>query len=260
MKLLTSSSIAALATLFSVSAASASDLLDGRLDASSDQPTQAQVNWSGLWVGAVGGMNFFNTETTFTDENYVNGELKSDWTDTANIDGLGAEGLFGEAQIGFDKQVSNRVVIGVFGGVNISDAEFSASYTENGTTLVSVNTDYEWGSVLGARLGFLKSDSTLFYAAGGWAHAQLGDTVVNGAKFNTGGDELDGWFGEIGMETQVTGNVFLTVSGRYTDYGSETLWSDGEIAAAGFSDVHTIDTDTDSLAVMVGLKAKLGGF
>jgi outer membrane immunogenic protein len=253
MKRLTINTIPILAASFFALAASANatDIFDQRHEVTADQ---AQVNWTGLWVGAVGGMNFFNTETDFTEHDHDDGKLEKH----LNVDGLGAEGFFGEAQIGYDHQVSNQLVLGIFGGLNLSDAEFSATNTNifNENKEFSVSTDYEWGSVLGARLGLLKSQDTMFYLAGGWAHAELGDTIINGETFASG-PNLNGWFGELGMETRVTGNVYLTVSGRYTDYGSETLWDnnpgDGE-------DLEAIEIDTDSLAAMVGLKVKLGGF
>jgi outer membrane immunogenic protein len=238
--------IAAIATLFSVSAASASDLLDGLNEPA---PEQAQVNWTGLWVGAVGGYNFFNSELDYFagDEDQVHG----------NVDGLGAEGFFGEAQLGYDHQINNQFVVGIFGGVNLSDAEFNASI-RYGDETDSIATDYEWGSVLGARLGLLKSPDTMFYVGGGWAHAQIGDTVVSEHDedpVNIAGPEVDGWFGEVGMETRISNNIFMTVAGRYTDYGAQTLWqSDPEDCP------ERIEIDTDSLAVMVGIKAKLGGF
>ena len=242
------------ASFFALAAsANATDIFDARNDALADPAPQA-VNWSGLWVGALGGMNFFNSELDYF-------KHKGDDNEThANIDGLGSEGLFGEAQIGYDHQISNRFVVGIFGGVNLSDAEFNASLSHAGETQGSIATDYEWGSVLGARLGVLKSPDTMFYVGGGWAHAQIGDTVVSDGEdaINISGPEVDGWFGEIGMETRVRDlgdNVFMTVAGRYTDYGTETLWSNDNAYCP-----EEIEIDTDSLAVMVGLKAKFGGF
>ena len=235
------------ASFFALAAsANATDLFG-----SADNHPAPPYSWSGLWVGAVGGMNFSNTETDYFEDR---GELTEK---NLNINGLGAEGLFGEAQIGFDKQVSSNFVVGVFGGFNVSDAEFNASYSVAGLELVDVTTDYEYGTVLGARIGILKGPDTLFYAAGGWAHAQIGDTVVSEIgkdPISIAGPELDGWFGEVGMESRVRDlgdNIYLTVAGRYTDYGAETLWEDGD---------KEIEVNTDILAVMVGLKAKLGGF
>ncbi len=261
-----STALAAIAASFFALApsAGATDLLDARLDASADQPAGARVNWTGLWIGAAGGIAFSNSETDFDSVDEPGTKSLN-----VNIDGLGAEGLFGEAQIGYDQQISNNLVLGVFGGLNLSDSEFNASIANNGNLIdsFSTSTDYEWGGVAGLRLGLLKSQSTMFYVAGGLAYAELGNTLVDGETFASG-PELNGWFGEAGMETRVADNVFFTVSGRYTDYGSETLFSQdcgnlgaGETCAFGSpldDNINTIEIDTDNLAVMIGLKAKLG--
>ena len=244
------------ASFFALAAsANATDLFG-----SADNHPAPPYSWSGLWVGAMGGYAFSNSDTTY-DEGEID-KVDGDYNerDVINIDGLGADGFLGEGQIGYDHQVSSNLLVGVFGGINVSDAEFTASYSVDGADVLTVSNDYEWGGVAGLRLGFIKSPDTLFYLGGGYAYAQLGDTLVNGVKFNTGDNELDGWFGEVGMETRIANNVFLTVSGRYTDYGSMTVFHESELDRNGDTDYKTIETDTDSLAVMVGLKAKLGGF
>lgn len=272
MLLKNATAVSALALFFAASPALAADILGGGKGDPAGAEYQAPRSWSGPWIGVVGGLSFFNTETTFRDDDYDFDGVKKVWvhdpsdSDSLNIDGLGAEGLFGEVQIGYDHQVGTRLIIGALGGVNLSDAEFSAS-ANNGTNKVfDVSADYEWGGIIGGRLGYLKSLDTMFYVAGGWAYAQLGDTVGNvGGKpsgdFVLSGPELNGWFGEVGMETRVSDNVFLTVAGRYTDYGSETLAEFGTLNpnGTGNDDVQSIEIDTDSLSVMVGLKAKFGG-
>ena len=233
-----------------------------------------KANWSGLWVGAVGGYQFSNSALDF-DAKEVQGDDGSKTvplggTEKAlgvSIDGLGAEGLFGEVQIGFDQQIQQRFVVGVFGGLNINDAEFSVDASafnawsdpqSESATLLSF--EQEWGGVLGARIGVLKSPDTLFYVAGGWAFGELGDVKSDGKPvFEKQDTDLNGWFGEVGMETRVYNNVFLTVSGRYTDYSAVTLDSFSGPCDGNDTCSAKLELDHDTLAAMVGLKVKLNG-
>lgn len=244
---------------FLVNSANAADLGRGPVtDPTSVGSEQPPAGWTGPWIGVVGGLTFFNTEL-----DYLKDHIRDDVRTNAqhlNIDGLGAEGLFGEVQAGYDHQVTNNVLIGVFAGANLSDAEFTASQSYYGEQFASVTTDYEWGGVVGARLGLVKSPNTLFYVAGGYAYAQLGDTNIafGDETESLSGPELHGWFGEVGMEHRLSQSISLTVAGRYTDYGSETLWSNAGTRQAEFCP-EEVDIDVDNLAVMVGIKARLNG-
>jgi outer membrane immunogenic protein len=212
----------------------------------------APANWSGPWIGVVGGLTFFNTELDYTKDHVSEGERTN--ISHLNIDGLGAEGLFGEVQIGYDHQIGSNLVIGIFAGANLSDAEFSASQSFGGEKFASVTTDYEWGGVVGGRLGVIAGQNTLFYGAAGYAFAQLGDTDISfdGETESLGGPDLQGWFGEVGMEHRLSRALKLTVAGRYTDYSPETLWSGGSEYCP-----EEIEIDVDNLSVLIGVKATL---
>jgi outer membrane immunogenic protein len=254
--------IAASFFALAASSANATDIFDQRHEATADQ---AQGNWSGLWVGAMGGYQFSNSSVTDDAKEIDNDGVTVEWHEVEKFDGLGADGLFGELQAGFDKQIGSNTVVGVFGGFNINDAEFS--YTESSGVPLDVDSsisfDQEWGGVLGARVGLLKNPDTLFYAAGGWAFGKLGDIKVDGeAATEIKDTDLSGWFAELGMETRLTSNLYLTFSGRYTDYGSLDAASETvECCYEAGDQIHkNLELDHDTLAVMVGLKAKLGGF
>lgn len=261
--LLKTSASAAVLALFVMSPAAATDL-GGKGD-----PTSANYvspNWNGLWIGAVGGYQFSNSEKSWDFHRFDASQGDAGENDrifTGGIDGYGAEGLFGELQLGYDQQMG-RFVVGAFGGINISDAEHSQSdfidFNGDGDGLSSsLSFKQEWGGVLGARVGILKSSDTMFYVAGGWAFGELGDVKVDGEKaFEKQETDLSGWFGEIGLETRVYNNVYLTVAGRYTDYSAVDLLN---VSVADGEDTHhsSVELDKDDLAVLAGLKFKLNG-
>jgi outer membrane immunogenic protein len=234
--------------------ASAADILGNKSDPTSAVYQEApSAGWSGPWIGVVGGYGIFNTELDYTKDHV--GETTTTNIAHLNIDGLGAEGLFGEVQVGYDHQVANNVILGAFAGANLSNAEFSASYDHIYLGKTELTSDYEWGGVIGARLGLVKGANTLFYVAGGYAYAELGDPELNGKAIEgVKGPELHGWFGEVGMEHRLSQSISLTVAGRYTDYGSETLWESDNAYCP-----EEVEIDVDNLTAMVGIKAKLNG-
>jgi len=272
-----STSILALAAGFFIASgpASASDLFGS----APDDPGYAQQparSWSGIWIGALGGYQIGNSELNF-DAKEIQGEDKGqdarvplgglEESFDLDIDGLGQQGLFGELQLGYDQQVTQRIVVGVFGGFNLNNAEFSIDASSfnawddpqsESANILSFN--QEWGGVLGARVGVLKSPDTMFYVAGGWAFGELSQVTSEGAKvFENQETDMNGWFGELGMETRVYNNIYLTVAGRYTDYSAITL--DSESGSCGADTCsYALELDKDDLSAMVGLKAKLGGY
>ncbi len=83
----------ALATIFSLSAASATDLKSNSSDPTSAE-YQAPANWSGPWVAVVGGYSILSA---YEDDYPV---------------GLSTEGGFVQGELGYDFQVNNRFVLG----------------------------------------------------------------------------------------------------------------------------------------------------
>ena len=225
-------------------------------------------SWTGLWIGALGGFEISNSKLKANEEwhceNYATG-------DAVTIDGLGQQGVFGELQIGYDRQISQRIVAGLFGGLNLNNAEFdvdaSAFQTHGSTTKTDsanlLSFEQKWGGVIGPRLGYLTSPSTMFYVAGGWAFGELGKvksdgkdvfTTANGFSHNQD-TSLSGVFGELGMETQLDGNLYLKVAGRYTHFGAVDLFSESEGNATEGASAHG-SLDLNQVAVMGGLTWK----
>jgi opacity protein-like surface antigen len=260
--------IAASLVIFSPNFAQSSDLLDSLNDPA---PQGTAVNWSGIWVGAMGGYQFSNSELDFDYDDAGSGDSVERWqTIDAAINGLGMEGFLGEAQIGYDQQVSDRLLIGLFAGYGINNAEFEAGFASDSDLAYlqdsgSISYSQDWHGVLGARVGLIKSPDTMFYGAGGWAFGKLDaisltDSTGTTEKFDPEDKDLSGWFVELGAEHRLAGNIYGTFSGRYTSYGSNTLVSGDECIYGPDPCSFSLDVEKDDLAVMVGLKAKFGGF
>lgn len=234
----------------------------GMKDSPTASASENAATWTGPWIGAVGGLQFNNDVLNYGYSKTHKDEVVA--SEDIEIDGLGSQGLFGELQLGYDRQFDN-LVIGLFGGLNMGDSEFTAKYDGSGyggSSSGEITYGQEWGGVLGPRIGFASGNS-LFYVAGGWAFGELekahasasgGGASVSGAIFPNQDTDLNGWFGEVGMERRFENvhGLSLKVSGRYTDYSSMTLWTDGE-TNEDCTWAEKLKLDRDDLKVMVGL-------
>ncbi len=166
-----------------------------------------------------------------------------------HIDGLASQGFFGEIQGGYDYQLNQRLVIGLFGGVNLNNAKFEASVYDGAAGLSATQ---NWGAVVGPRLGVLLTPDSMLYGGGGLAWANMDDVKGTGALsgFSLSSDTQQGWFGELGLESRVSQSTFVKVFGRYNEFGSFGLSTDkGEIPG--------LNLDTSTLVIGAGLVYKI---
>lgn len=181
--------------LLPVSAAAAD--IDDRIEKAFTYDDSPNMSWTRFWAAAIAGYGMTNTSV--------------DVGPVEVIDGIGGEGVFGELQVGFDKQMG-KAVMGVYAGAGLSDSETSVL---NGFGSVEELESY----FVGARAGYLLSHSTLAYVGGGWAWTNV-ETFLAGASI----DErfIDGVFAETGLEGRLNHRVGWKVFGRYTFYDEET--------------------------------------
>lgn len=199
-------------------AAVAADLPSGK--GFFDAPVRAE-SFTGIYFSAVGGPDFANTK--------ISGG-------NASFRGIGSDGLFGEAQIGYDKQIGN-FVIGAFGGLNISNTDTVLEF--GGTEVAKLHKDWSW--LVGVRFGYV-IHNTMIYAAGGYTQT---DASLDFLGTEVGNDTIHGGFGEVGMETRLGhSNVYGKVAARYTKYVTESY--DG------------IDINPSDVQALVGLTVRFG--
>jgi len=239
--------------------AMASDLYDGSMkDAPAPMPV---ATWTGFYIGAGVGagavvheldVDAYNDtfEQTKSCTQYGSawgipyckeysawgeGYLVSENDASLNFDGIGGEGIFGTAQIGYDWQFAPRAVFGVFGDFDWSgistDLDFSAS--TDGETWLSgdgeVDMEYMW--TIGARLGYLTTPDTLVYVLAGYSQAEFDDPSISVAfdgeseTFSTSLDTFSGITVGAGMETRLTANWGLKLEYRFTQLQDEELFS-----------------------------------
>lgn len=151
-------------------------------------------------------------------------ELRTGW-DRVSIDGLRSanpatanvdtheDGIAYGLALGYDHALSDRVIVGVEAGVDLSDNEFSGTA---GT--VRYDVDAKRDIELAARLGTKLTDSILLYGKVGYSNARVKTRLTNGATTIADSSNGDGVRVGGGLEVALTDRVYAKAEYRYTDY------------------------------------------
>lgn len=238
--------LAALALILSGSTAFAADL--------TYEPAPVVVapeafNWTGFYVGVHGGYGWGHTQDTHN----------------PNASGQTLTGGFGGAQIGYNWQLQNNVVLGLeadvaagnigkeWGGSN----EFDPYYGED---------KIDWFGTVRGRVGYA-ADRFMPYLTGGlaWANVdhKLGcdrsrvNVTIGGCNTNfetSKSDTVWGWTVGAGVEYAITNNVTVKAEYLYTDLGK----NDVTLVDANYvgNDVNNREFDTSFNSVKLGLNYK----
>jgi len=195
------------------------------------EPTLAPPStWTGWYIGAGGGFGMANHEVDVSPGPAIPPVLGFG----VNIDGIGGEGGVFGITVGGDYQVSQRVVIGAFFNYDWSNIQSDASAfvttpTGSGTALTELEVEDMWS--LGARIGYLPSEDTLWYVTAGYTEVKTSDVTFSGSITGLGSTsgvlasvpDFSGYFIGGGVETRLTKSISLKLEYRYTQLSSETV-------------------------------------
>ncbi len=165
-----------------------------------------------------------------------------------DVNGIGGEGVFGEASVGYDHDFGTWVA-----GVML-DARYSGIATKLDAAVIGFEAKLEadYGFDVLARAGMKLDESTLAYVLGGysWQHFDLNAAVVGGPStslidWNSSGFTVGG-----GLETAVTGNVTVGLEYRYTQFAGE------DFSAQLGAPAGTLELEPSFHTVRLGLKYK----
>ncbi|MGX8008041.1 outer membrane protein [Mesorhizobium sp. ORM8.1] len=198
-------------------------------------------NWSGVYVGfGVGaGANVH--------------KLSSDFIPGLSLNGIGGEGVYGQATVGYDYMVSQRFLLG-----GLIDAHVGSIKTSLDALGLSADIKETYGFDVGVRAGYLLTPSTLGYVLGGysWQKYKL-DTNIGGFGFDW---HQGGYFVGAGVETAINNNWTLKGEYRYTRFSTNgDILSDAGLNVP--SGVLNLDTSrhTFELAASYRFNASAGG-
>ncbi|MGF1621540.1 MAG: outer membrane protein [Rhodomicrobiaceae bacterium] len=211
--------IAALAATIGMStSAHAADLGESSYK---DEPVVYETprSWTGIYLGAGVGAGAVVHELDASYSTHHNEvRSKNGGSHGAGIvfDGIGGEGAFGTLQLGYDRQLSSRFVIGAFVDYDFSDITTDLKvYDNNSSFTTELELDHMWS--VGARLGWLTSPDTMLYAL--IAYTQ-GEFNWDDANFSL---DTEGWTLGAGIETMLSDNWSIKGEYRFTQFDSENV-------------------------------------
>lgn len=158
--------------------------------------------WTGFYIGIGGGAASVVTEVSEYD---------------LSFDGIGSEGVFATVIAGYDRQLSSRIVGGIF-----ADYDFASNVsTDLSVYQGGLSADQQNTFSVGARLGVLSSPTTLWFGTVGYTQ-----TEFDLKSFGLGTPDFKGFFVGGGVESQLHGGWNLRAEYRFSQYGSEGVYYD----------------------------------
>lgn len=100
---------------------------------------------------------------------------------------------------------------------------------------------------IGARVGAKVAPDVLLYAKGGYTNAKLNILNNNGTAETNYDYKIDGWRAGAGVEYAISGNTYMNVEYRYSNY------SDGDVIRPNGTTGVDLNIDTDRHQIMAGL-------
>lgn len=167
-------------------------------------------SWEGLYVGGYVGAGT------------ITRELSTPVFGNPKFNGLGGDGLTGGGMLGYNFQLTPKVVLGVQGELGYSDMDaelkvnpiFSASVGPGLTAAIS------------GRAGYVTSPDTLLYLIAGYSYAKYKAKASFGRGTFSVKQGYHGFHVGAGGETKLTDRLSARIEYRYTQYGSED-WGTG---------------------------------
>lgn len=192
-----------------------------------DTPVVEGPQWSGFYIGAGAGYGHAVIDNNYTDSTGASQVLEGD----------GLRGGFGTVILGLDRRVGDRFVLGAFVDFDWTSIEISFRDAVLGEQTLRLN--HVWA--VGARAGYLLTQSTLLYVAGGYTQAEFQNRGFNDISDSSGtvvGRRRlthDGFFVAAGMEAMVGRGLSLRGELRYSDFDEE-ISNRGTLSGVDFID------------------------
>lgn len=205
-----------------------------------------QANWNGFYVAGSVGVGFAETEY---DQYFTNGVV----TGRNDLD-IGASDITGTIAIGYDREIRDGIVVGIFGDYTFGSIESDFTLRLPDPVIappipaqnLTIKYDDTWA--VGVRLGLARSCCTLWYLTAGYTSTEL--------DFDGDEERLDGYFLGGGVEQQLHHGWSLKLEYRYSDFGEENVFDFRSGGCAPCRD--KIDLDSEIHAVRLGISYKFG--
>jgi len=190
-------------------------------------PVAPVMSWTGFYLGAGGGFGVLRNQTNSVGGTPLAATSIGQW-------GGGDADFFGTVSGGYDWQLNQSWVVGIFG-----DAQFGNLKTDIPAPVVAglvpgVKNDLSYAA--GVRVGYLLSPNVLTYVNGGYSHGDFKSGALvfatNGAPVGgvvTNDFSRDGWFVGTGVEHTLNflginaPGWFVKSEYRYAEYDRKVI-------------------------------------
>lgn len=233
------------------------------------------VTWTGAYIGATAGYGWTESASTITAiDTIVTPFFLSQGTIPRSLNSR-FDGFIGGAEIGYNWQI-DRWVAGL--ETDLSYSKMGAGVTNytpeigaNPETLTSHNTELSWFGTARARLGYLVTPETLFFATGGLAygHVKVSSTLVPEPTFpcarnalcsaGSASETRIGWAIGGGVESKIASNWTAKVEYLHFDLGtiSDTTLSKATFAAWPGKPIMGVNSNITGNIVRIGVNYQL---
>lgn len=177
-----------------------------------------EARWTGISVGVGGGVNFFTGSPRLdVFESYT------PYTDSEIFD-FDSNGIFGTAEIGFDKAFNKRWVAGVYADVSVGNVSESYGFSDDDSDKdidYAAKIKFKEKYSLIARLGYEVSQRTLLYGLAGYSLQKYEAYVSQSVDSYFDSDATsDGFMGAAivgaGVETLISERTSLKLEYRFS--------------------------------------------
>lgn len=233
------------------------------------------VTWTGAYIGATLGYGWTESASTITAiDTIITPFFLSQGTMPRSLNSR-FDGFIGGAEIGYNWQI-DRWVTGLETDLSYSKMRAGVTYYApeigaNPETLTSHNTELSWFGTARARLGYLVTPETLFFATGGLAygHVKVSSTLVPEPTFpcarnalcsaGSASETRIGWAIGGGVESKIASNWTAKVEYLHFDLGtiSDTTLSKATFAAWPGKPIMSVNSNVTGNIVRIGVNYQL---
>jgi outer membrane immunogenic protein len=191
-------------------------------------------NWTGFYANGGVGYGLYDAETT---SNTAAGVCV-----LCNKVDHGGRGWLGEVGVGYDAQVSDKIVIGAFFNYDFSD--INGNINDGAGRTGKTSNDSTW--FVGARGGWLMTPEVLNYWSIGYTQTHF-DAANLGAAGTLASYDAGGWFIGGGLEVAMHGGWFWRSEVRYSDYSNDVRSESGVAGPLNVNFDPVVETATSEI-------------
>lgn len=215
-----------------------------------DGPT----DWSGFWFAAGIGAKTAKINYSTVETNPATGAVT--WSDER--EGFGATGFLGTIGLGYDAQVSDRIVLGIFADIDFTNTDYTyRGRSAAARSSVDFEIDRTWS--IGGKLGIATSNTAMIYGLVGYTQASfeghdVSTTRISPQDYKKSMD-LSGYMLGVGFDQALGGGFSIRGEYRYADYSEDTFFNGRVVTGAGtINELDEIDVSTHDFRVTLAYK------